>query len=574
MYGENSQIPTKMASNETSFEEGSATERVVPEETDKNSVSDVPISMIKILMRIEKVNGDPLPESLMNPQQLNVFCVQYAGEQPYHIELLSSYEACVSYKEGVVIAVVAGRLMNATAWNEIPLVVSCTLVPKEKMSAIVQARERVRGAWNENERKEDELSEGENLSEHSSSQLKHRVEQIATHEKEMSKKMEKCMEQQQKLAHLVEGLGEQLSQLQLNSAPTIAGKDFPTPRVSQVQGLSPMPNHQFRIQTDLDLGKFSGTDPVPTNELTFEQWLSDIRAYQRQFPEFVLLPAVRKSIQGRAKSVLRNLGPDYTIDQAIDVLTREYEGVANSDVVFKEFYQLKQEKNEKVQIFSVRLREALNKLTLRFPDRVPAGDEDRILCDRFFYGMKAELKTSVRHLFDSPDVSFSTLLTAARRNELEEVEQKPVRIQNKSAKAVVEEETSPQTESIKGLREQIQELATVMKSGNTSYRPNPPAVNGNAAKKPKRANVRRNGAADSGVDARKELTGPEANASGPFPPGQRPLQCHKCKGWGHVKRVCPSRLNYSRGGRAKGRTSPPPNQESAETQTSTPEGTQ
>ena len=41
----------------------------------------------------------------------------------------------------------------------------------------------------------------------------------------------------------------------------------------------------------------------------------------------------------------------------------------------REFYQLKQEKNEKVQVFSVRLREALNKLTLRFPDRVPAGDD-------------------------------------------------------------------------------------------------------------------------------------------------------------------------------------------------------
>ena len=90
---------------------------------------------------------------------------------------------------------------------------------------------------------------------------------------------------------------------------------------------------------------------MPPNELTFEQWLSDTRAYQRQFPKFVLLPAVRKSIQGRAKSVLRNLGPEYTIDQAIKVLTREYEGVANSDVVFKEFYQLKQEKNEKVQVF-------------------------------------------------------------------------------------------------------------------------------------------------------------------------------------------------------------------------------
>ena len=231
------------------------------------------------------------------------------------------------------------------------------------------------------------------------------------------------MEQQLKLAQLVEGLRTQLSQLQINPVPDVTGKDFPTPGGSQVQGLSPMPNHQFRIQTDLDLGKFSGSDPVPTNELTFEQWLSDIRAYQRQFPEFVLLPVVRKSIQGRAKSVLRNLGPDYTIDQAIEVLTREYEGVANSDVVFKEFYQLKQEKNEKVQVFSVRCREALNKLTLRFPDRVPAGDDDRILCDCFFYGMKVELKSCVRHLFDSPDVSFSTLLTAVRRNELEEMKQ-------------------------------------------------------------------------------------------------------------------------------------------------------
>ena len=217
-------------------------------------------------------------------------------------------------------------------------------------------------------------------------------------------------------------------------------------------------------------------------------------------------------------------------------------------MVFKEFYQLKQEKNEKVQVFLVRLREALNKLTLRFPDRVPAGDEDRILCDHFFYGMKAELKSSVRHLFDSPDVSFSMLLTAARRNELEEVEQKPVRVQNKAAKVGVEEKTSPQTESIKDLKAQIQELATVMKSGSTSHRPNPPVVDRSPGKKFKRVNVKQNGAANVGTDAREGLAGPKANALGPFPPGQRPLQCHKCKGLGHVKRVCPSHLNYMRGG--------------------------
>ena len=83
-------------------------------------------------------------------------------------------------------------------------------------------------------------------------------------------------------------------------------------------------------------------------------------AYQRQFPDFILLPAVRKSIRGKAKSVLRSLGPEFSIDEAIATLVREYEGVASSDVVFKDFYQMWQEKSEKVQIFSVRLREALN----------------------------------------------------------------------------------------------------------------------------------------------------------------------------------------------------------------------
>ena len=57
----------------------------------------------------------------------------------------------LAIERGVVIAVVAGRLMNVTAWNEIPLVVSCTLVLKERMSAIVKAHENVRGTWKENE---------------------------------------------------------------------------------------------------------------------------------------------------------------------------------------------------------------------------------------------------------------------------------------------------------------------------------------------------------------------------------------------------------------------------------------
>ena len=54
-----------MASNE--IEEWSATERAAPEETDYNSVLDVPISTIKVLMRIEKGRWRSPPRILNEP---------------------------------------------------------------------------------------------------------------------------------------------------------------------------------------------------------------------------------------------------------------------------------------------------------------------------------------------------------------------------------------------------------------------------------------------------------------------------------------------------------------------------
>ena len=62
----------------------------------------------------------------------------------------------------------------------------------------------------------------------------------------------------------------------------------------------------------------------------------------------------------------------------------------------------------------------LTKLSIRFPDRVPKEDHDKILKDRFLYGIKSELRNSIRHLYDNETITFSQLLVRARRNEEEE----------------------------------------------------------------------------------------------------------------------------------------------------------
>ena len=99
-------------------------------------------------------------------------------------------------------------------------------------------------------------------------------------------------------------------------------------------------------------------EPVPSNELTFNQWRIDVCSYQTNVPNHILLPAIQKSIIGKTQLVIRTLGPNYTVEDVIKCLACEYEGVASSNIVFKEFYQLKQERNEKVQVYSIRLRDA------------------------------------------------------------------------------------------------------------------------------------------------------------------------------------------------------------------------
>ena len=66
------------------------------------------------------------------------------------------------------------------------------------------------------------------------------------------------------------------------------------------------------------------------------------------------------------------------------------------------------------------------------------------------------------------------MLTAAHRNELEETDSKMLNVQSK-ASVVENEPLSPRTESLNELKNQVKELATVMKAGTFPKRGNSPA---------------------------------------------------------------------------------------------------
>ena len=375
--------------------------------TDYESIHSSPeLHKLVLLMRICHYEGEPIDLEFFTQNNIRELCISTKGHyDPFNVEIMSEYEACLTFKREVTLGMVAGELMSIEDWMGVPVVITVLILGRNKIGAILEARERHR----QTVRQKEIENEGN---------LHIRDRELEKEKVKLEQEIQEYSGKQGNLEKVVEGLSEKIQKMETQ---LISGKGFSTSSAQNLLGSFGNLTISFQVKADLDIGKFSGTEPVANNKLTFDQWRIDVRSYQTSVPDHILLPAVRKSIIGKEQSVVRTLGPNYSVEDIIRCLAREYEGVASSDIVFKEFYQLKQERGEKVQIFSIRLRDALTNLTSRFPERVPAEDHDKMLRDRFFYGIKAEMRNSIRHLYDNEKVTFGELLMKVRQNEDEEV---------------------------------------------------------------------------------------------------------------------------------------------------------
>ena len=209
----------------------------------------------------------------------------------------------------------------------VPVVITVLILGRNKIGTILDARERHRQTV-----RQKEIENGGNLYV--------RDRELQEEKVKLEQEIQDYSGKKRNLEKIVEGLSEKIQKMETQP---ISGKGFSTSSAHNLSGSFGNLTTSFQVKADLDISKFSGTEPVPDNELTFDQWRIDVRSYQTSVPDHILLPAFRKSIVGKAQSVVRTLGPNYSVENVIKCLAREYEGVASSDIVFKEFYQLKQE---------------------------------------------------------------------------------------------------------------------------------------------------------------------------------------------------------------------------------------
>ena len=321
-----------MASNENIGENSNASRSDNYSETN----DEVQVNLMVLLVRIEHVDGRPIEPEILTETTFCELC-QFANpnHEPFAVEILSPHEVCITYRQGVSLGQVARELMAIESWRDFPILITVVIIKRSKVDSIVEVRQKYR-----QERKDQELRDLEKFKQGQCD---------LQAEFEFKEKFFEQDIKQGSLLKAVEQLTEKVTKLEVQPLHT---QGFMTSSSQNVSNFSNLET-SFQVKADIDIDKFSGIEPTPTDELNSNQWCIDVKSYQASYPDNILLPAIRKSIVGRAKSVIRHLGPSYTVDEVITVLTQEYEGVASSDVIFKDFYQPKQEKNEKVQIFSI-----------------------------------------------------------------------------------------------------------------------------------------------------------------------------------------------------------------------------
>ena len=197
------------------------------------------------------------------------------------------------------------------------------------------------------------------------------------------------------------------------------------------------------------------------------------------------------------------LGFDANLDDILEKVEKWFGKKLSGDHLQQEFYQLAQDKTEKVRQFTGRLEQKYKYLKEKFPNKYQTKD----LKDRLFHGMHPHICKSMRFLYKKAKVTYKELLSEMLEAEKDCCPSKPTSVKSKAA--VVESEASP---SLQKLTQEISALTAVVKSASMGT---PKTKTANS--KTKVNSLKGNGSKGSnanGSSPRKDK-GPAASAAGP-----------------------------------------------------------
>ena len=227
--------------------------------------------------------------------------------------------------------------------------------------------------------------------------------------------------------------------------PNVLGETIAKANESLIETLA---HHGLLRSQTPKISQFSG-DSLK-GDVSFEQWEYEVEILKATHTESAIREAITKSLKGSAAEALRALGPLATLEQILVSFRGKYGIAASYDTLMSDLYTFTQQDEETVPQFATKIETKLSSIKWKFPGNVTVDVESRILRDRLFFGIKKDIRDSIRYRFSDPSVTYSDLLRYARESEVENQTLKSSCDSNKEKKEKSKVKSSSVTTSTSG----------------------------------------------------------------------------------------------------------------------------
>ena len=108
-----------------------------------------------------------------------------------------------------------------------------------------------------------------------------------------------------------------------------------------------------------------------------------------------------------------------TVDQVLELLDSNFGRKTNPDVLMQDLYRIVQEPKQKLSIFGIRLKVALDRILVFHPESLNKDQAAKQLRDNFYYGIRQNVTEGLRYYYDVIQADYTALLTKHRSIEAE-----------------------------------------------------------------------------------------------------------------------------------------------------------